>query len=241
MNDRQIPMYACVFLLPVLGILVAGWIMMDLGPLSTVAYFALVGLAAIYIVVEAATRNLPQALRELAEANCFRFDGSESPRRVTAERVAKRKLRTDLWAIGIICLLAGGMTIAILHFYVIPIPVAVRGVTSFDVDPQQWKSNMKAQRVDRDLENMLGSEYRVSPRDANTAARSLWQLAPFLIIGVLLDGAGLVYFAGRGYRHALADYHRGLIARQTKAAERDVLHIQHQEERYARRTAETSR
>ncbi|GAB5402434.1 MAG: hypothetical protein Aurels2KO_06650 [Aureliella sp.] len=240
MNDRQIPMYWVVFFLPMLAIVIAGWIMMDLGPLSTAVYFGVVALVVIAVMVEALARNLPHTLQEQAKANCYRFDGSESSRRAAAEEKAKRKLRTDLWAIGVICLLVGGMTTAAINFYVVPIQVAARGLTSFSVDPVQWKSNMKEQRVDRDLESMLGSEYRVSPRDANKAARTLWQLAPFLLIGLLAGGAGMIYFANRGYRRALADYHQGLIARQAKAAERDVLHIQHHEERLARRATESS-
>lgn len=240
MRDRQVPMYIVVILLPILAIVVACWIMMDLGPLSTAVYFAIVAIVSLAFTVETIARNLPRALSDFAEANCYRFDGTKSARRATAEVKALRKLRSDLWAIGVLCLLVGGMAAAAFHFYVIPIPVAARGLLAFDVDPQKWKSNMKDQSVDRDLEGMLSSEYRVSPRDANKAARSLWQLAPVLLGAVMVLGFATVYLASRGYRRALAEYHRGLRARASKAAERDILHIQHQEERQFRQSAEAN-
>lgn len=230
MNRRQIPMFLPVILLPLCGVSIALWIMMGLGPGSTILFFAIVSVVAFTLVVETLVRNLPKQLQEMASANSIRFDGSSSSRRTKAESKAIRKLRSDLWALCLICGLLLGLGGAAIHFLVVPIPVAVRGLSAFQLDPGEWKSAMKSAGVDSDLEKSIGKQLRISPRDANAKARTLWQVAPLMIAGAVLYGFGVIYIASRGYSRALAEYHSGIVTRQARAAERDIAAIQRQQE-----------
>lgn len=230
MKNRQFQMFLPVIALPLCGAVIALWIMMDLGPVSTALYFAIVGGVTLALVVETLVRNLPQQLQEMAAANSIRFDGTSSSRRTQAEARAIQKLRSDLWALSLICGFLLGLGSAAIHFFVVPIPVAARGLSAFRLDPEEWKSAMKSAGVDSDLEKSIGKQRRIGPRDANAQARTLWHIAPLMIAGALLFGFGIIYVASRGYRRALSEYHRGILARQVRASERDIMTMQRRQE-----------
>ena len=87
----------------------------------------LVELFVIAFVVEAMLRSLPSKLSEMAEGNKRRRDGSTSKRRVRQERVALRKLRTDLWAVMLVAVFIANAVILTVHLTaIIPLDLVAK-------------------------------------------------------------------------------------------------------------------
>ncbi len=93
----------------------------------------------ILIVVWVLCRGIPMALSKASRDNCYRIDGSISPRREARERTAKSKLRSDLIAILFIVALSGNLLALAISSLVIPLPFAAETRTEFSFDTDSWR------------------------------------------------------------------------------------------------------
>ena len=75
--------------------------------------------ALIWLIVSMLYRGMPAAIRVASDENCFRMDGSRSLRRETREKVAMRKIRTDLYSV-LTGIMLGGVWLFLIVNALIP-------------------------------------------------------------------------------------------------------------------------
>ncbi len=229
MKPLQWSSCALLIFVPTLGAIAVALAMMEFGPLSTSLVFAFAVITCIVFAVEVVARSMPRSLLQQSEDNCFRLDGRKSSRRTREEVTAMAKFKRDLWAIGLmacIALVIGGTA---MNFYLVPIPVVLRGAEAFAEAPGNWRAEMGNVGIDVAVESHLRKQYRISPSEANDRAKEIWLAVPIIFIGGLLYLSLVVGIAYRWYKLALADFRNGLQRRQDANARKDIRHVQHVE------------
>ena len=155
------------------------------------------------VVVEALVRNIPSALVQAQRRNCVRHDGSWSRGRHRRERKSRVRLRREMQKACLLVIVFTNVLMGLLHFEVIPLPLALKAATSVKLSPDEWKSELQEEA--REFDKWL------SPATANTAKarkQQLWLGWP------LLAGAGIAWCLGAGayIAYAYADALRRLAA-----------------------------
>lgn len=164
----------------------------------TLAILQVVGFG---VCAEALTRNIPSSLARSQRRNCRRSDGTWSARREEIEERSLAKLRRELLKAFFLIAVASNVLFAVIHFEVIPIPIAVEAMTSVEWSASDWKSNL------RDEEAKFDSWIGHSTNNKEVAARKrlLWNSWP-MVIGVMILSAAVAFaFVARAYYHALTE------------------------------------
>jgi hypothetical protein len=105
---------------PLLAASLLVWWNLPPSPFSACAFVALIELGFGLLFLRTYIRGFPSALRDAAEANTLRLDGSESSRRTSVELHAIRRLRWDLLGsltltLIVVNLLIGGCYLALMQ------------------------------------------------------------------------------------------------------------------------------
>lgn len=222
-----------VVIIPVLVGMSMTFLSLAPGPSSGIAFLILVELIMALFTVEILIKNLPTAHSQAMLENCSRMDGSHSSRRARREQRAVGKFRRDLWAIGLLVLLIGNAATAVVHFYVVPLPLAFNAIGSFRGNVADWKHTLQNDRVGAKVERAHQASFRISPRDASKSARLLWQALPLMLLAAGALGFGLLQIVSIGYRRALAELHQGIQMRSEKNLTRDLRALRHASETQA--------
>lgn len=174
------------------------------------------------VIVELLIAFMPRRLRQQAEANCRRPDGTVSSRRSASEGKAILRLRQDIWAVLLVVCGCFAVFLFAVHLFVLPLDLGFRSMKSFSLDSAQFKSSLKSDGMDRRVERHLGATYRLSPRESADVARAMWKGWPILVGGGLFllfaSGVALQW----GYMRALKDYASSLAARREQYELRDL-------------------
>lgn len=175
-----------------------------------------------FLVVELLIAFMPTRLRQIAEANRRRPDGTVSLRRSASESKAILRLRKDLWAVLLVVCGCLGTTLFIVHLFVLPLDLGVQSLGSFSLDASEFKSNLKSNSMDRKLEKRIGSQYGLAPRESADVARMMWQGWPMFAAGALFLLFASGFALKWGYMRALHDYASSLSARREQHELRDL-------------------
>ncbi|MFK7737532.1 MAG: hypothetical protein AB8B50_15970 [Pirellulaceae bacterium] len=114
------------------------WWRMPPNLLSAVAFLALLEVGLGLFFLRTYIRGFPSSLRDAAEANALRLDGSESPRRTSIELRAVRKLRLDLLGSLILTLVVVNMLIAGCYLALLQLPVSAENLDAEEYLPAAW-------------------------------------------------------------------------------------------------------
>jgi len=119
---------------------------------------------------------------------------------------------------------------AAVHFRIIPLDIAFRAMTLFQMDENAWKASIQAEKLDFDLQQSWQAEQSQSIAEANVRLREVWHSWPSvaaLFFTWLAVGFLLIRFA---YRQTLADFQKGALARSHKHTNLDITRMAYQAE-----------
>ncbi len=105
----------------------------------------------IWLVLTILYRGVPTSLCNASDANCYRVDGRKSPRRVVRERIARAKIRSDLFAVLILVVMSGNLVVFVLDAVLMPMTIASETLAVFSFDPGSWREKISDQNLDRDF------------------------------------------------------------------------------------------
>ncbi len=176
--------------------------------------------------VELLHRHMPQQLREARSDNCLRIDGSFSPRRRLHERRALAKVRMDLLAALLLIVLSGNWLAFFIHYQVIPFNVAIDAAGAFDVDPQAWKQNLRASRVDETFKEWSARKAPADYERIEVQQQLLWTAWPLVVLAFVGWAVGSAIFLSRAYFHIIRSYAAGVASRAEFNVNVDIARLQ---------------
>ena len=143
---------------------------------SQVLTVALIELSACAACIAILTHNIPSALSRAQDRNCRRVDGSWSRRRQKIEDASLGELRRELGKAFLLVALVTNALLGLLHFEVIPVPLALQAVSSFSISEENWKTNLRDDEAQFD--RWLGPSLK---EEARFRKRMLWYGWPVLL------------------------------------------------------------
>jgi hypothetical protein len=208
--------------------------------LSTLAFVAFTELALLVFAVHLLSRNLPRKLKSASKHNCFRLDGTRSEHRTYIESSAKRKLQTDICGSLLVVLLIGNGLALAVHSYVIPLPLGLAAMASFQPDRQAWREGIEQRNIDFRFKQNVQENHRLNPQEAEQAAASLWDAWPMIVLVGIIAALAAQAYVGTMYQRSLAEYAKGIAFRAEEYARCDISRLQHEYEVEAARATESS-
>lgn len=215
-------------LTPFLLAVFLAWWMLPANTFSNLCFVAMLEFSLLIFGVRLLSRNFPAPLKNAAEQNCFRLDGTRSRHRSHLEAAAAWKLRTDVLAILLIVVLTGNGLALAVHCFVIPIPLGLAAMMSFRMDRESWKDEIATQNIDLRFKADYRERHRASRQETDAVATELWSAWPLVVCGAIGWAIGMQVFATSAYRRALADYSHGIARRAKGYTARDVTRLQHE-------------
>ena len=106
---------------------------------------------------------------------------------------------------------------------VIPLSLATEAISNYDVDQDQWKSNLGDVRADH--AEWLSASTNMSRDEVVAVQQNLWYSWPSIAAGII----GLIMFAAwilvGGSRSAVTDYVTGVRLRRSSYERRDLIRL----------------
>ena len=197
--------------------------------MSFLFFFFTIQFALVAIGVALLQHRIPQALIEASSDNCSRIDGSFSDRRHKKEKQARSKMRLDLLAVLLLVVLTGNWLAFFIHSEIIPIPLAFQSIGAFDTDADEWKQNLREQRIDEGYEQWAVSKTPATHEEIESLQKRLWFAWPIVVGIVVAWLVGSATFISRAYLKILREFASGVAARKQLNLNRDIAALQNDE------------
>lgn len=182
------------------------------------------------LAAEILTRRVPATVARASDANRHRMDGTRSRRRSRQERHAYEKLRRDIWASLLVVAFAGNSLVAAVHYFVIPIPLGIKAVTSFSLDDEAWKAELRRAGIDDQFDQWQAASPTLRRADSSVAQQVLWRTWPVIL---LMSVAWLILslkFLAWAYLRSLREFSDGVAHRQEHYMTLDIGRLQELEQ-----------
>jgi hypothetical protein len=179
----------------------------------------------IVMVVGFLCRGIPSSLTKASRDNCYRMDGSISPRREARERTAKSKIRSDLFAILLMVALSGNWIALAINSLVIPLPVAAETLSAFSFDIDAWRNAIRDRNLDRQYSEWVAMEH---DGGVKSDKNQHFVKATFPVV----FGAALAWLVGsflliwHAYLSTMREYSAGIKSRFTEYLNLDIGRMQ---------------
>lgn len=167
--------------------------------------------------------TVTQAIRRAVVQNCCDRHGSLSRSRLRRECRAYLSYVSN---IAVPCVLSIPMVLIAIQFVndtVIPLRLATEAISNYDVDQDQWKSNLGDVRTDH--AEWLSASKNMSNDEVVAAQQDLWYTWPSIVAGII----GLIMFAGwilvGASRNAVIDYVKGVRLRRNANKRLDLIRL----------------
>jgi hypothetical protein len=177
------------------------------------------------MVVGFLCRGIPSSLTKASRDNCYRMDGSISPRREARERSAKSKIRSDLFAILLMVALSGNWIALAINSLVIPLPVAAETLSAFSFDIDAWRNEISDRNLDRQYSEWVALEH---DGGVKSDKNQHFVKATFPVV----FGAALAWLVGsflliwHAYLSTMREYSAGIKSRFTEYLNLDIGRMQ---------------
>lgn len=179
----------------------------------------------ICVVAELLVLRMPAQLRENSEVNCLRMDGTWSHHRASKERHAKSRMRYDLLAVLLMVALTGNCLAFVVN-EIMPIPLAAKAMQLFDPEPDVWKRNLRANRVDEEFERWSIQNAPLDHASVKPQQEFLWSSWPLVAFVGFLWLIGSFAFVKRAYLSILQEFASGVSKRTESNLDRDITRLQ---------------
>ncbi len=167
--------------------------------------------------------TVTQAIRQTVVQNCRDRHGSLSRSRLRRECRAYLSYVSNL---AVPCVLSIPMVLIAIQYVndtMIPLSLATEAISNYDVDQDQWKSNLGDVRTDH--AEWLSARSNMSKDEVVAAQQDLWYTWPSIAAGII----GLILFAGwilvGGSRNAVIDYVKGVRLRRNSNERMDLIRL----------------
>jgi hypothetical protein len=178
------------------------------------------------VAVELLTHYIPSHLLSASQANCYRLDGSSSPRRQSRERRAVRQVRSDLWAVFLVVGFGATGSLAAIHEFVFPFPL-VSEVMAAATDPSpDFKTALRDRSVDSQFFQWARSSSRRPNSQINQHMDLLWLTWPVLGFLAIVGLAGCVVAIRYTYLRSLSEFRAGVANRANEYLNLDTARLQ---------------
>lgn len=167
--------------------------------------------------------TVTQAIRRAVVQNCRDRHGSLSRSRLHRECRAYLSYVSNLSVPFVISIPMVLIAIEYVNDAVIPLSLATEALSKYDVDQDQWKSNLGGVRADH--AEWLSASAHLSKDEVVAAQQDLWYMWPSIVASIV----GLVMFAGwilvGGSRSAVIDYVKGVRLRRNSNERMDLIRL----------------
>jgi hypothetical protein len=167
--------------------------------------------------------TFPGKLREGAQRNAIRLDGSFSKRREKRETEARYIWLGNVMVTALACLLLLNGIVYAIHRLVLPLPLAAAAFEKFDADKDAWRVNL----ADPQQGNLIREfdEWQAQQGRSASAAIPLTRMLPLLLIAGVAGLAlllTLLVLLARCYVHSLLRLQEGIQKRHRDYLQHDM-------------------
>lgn len=159
---------------------------------------------------------VPWQVVRLALQNCIRLDGSTSWRRVRRETIRLMRLVAGLLVMPVLAAVLVGSVVAVIHSYIVPLPVVHDVFRAYHSDPLVWEDNIEIGSL-----GDVGEDYEqwsqrkgFSPETARFWQELLWHNWMPAAIFALLIAVVLLWLFARYYVSLVRHYQKGIVQRR---------------------------
>ena len=193
LRDQQVRLFGLFLVMTIIAIALA--------ISATWFTLALIQLIAIFSCVEVVCRNLPRSIRRVRNANCRRADRTWSSRRARIEQKSSDRLRLAVFQVLVVAIVPLNVLVWIVHTELIPVPIAIEAISSFEAPTSAWKENLAPteQRYDR----TVGIS---AVPNAEARKRMLWNGWPILVLVGLVALCMAIAFTRYALLHVIQRY-----------------------------------